>query len=373
MIIKLEGEQTMQVKYRKELDSIPVYVPGKPIDEVKRELGLDKVIKLASNENPFGFSPKVKEAVLEALEEANQYPDGNSTLLKEAIAQKYGILPEMVLPTCGSDEMIDLIAKTFIDKGDEVVMSEITFSRYFATSQMMGAVIRKIPLKNLTYDMEGFKKAVNANTKIVWLCNPNNPTGTIVSEKELLEFLEDVPPTTLVVYDEAYSEFVSHPDYPKNSLKLLKKYKNVLLLKTLSKAYGLAGLRLGYTIGDPELLSAINRIRNPFNVTLLTQAAGIAAIRDEEFLAKVVANNNEGKNYIYEEFDKMGLEYAKTETNHIIFNAKMDSGIVFNELLKRGVIIRPIAGFNPDTWLRVSLGTMEENRIFIKELREILK
>lgn len=373
MIIKLEGELSMQVRYRKELNDIPVYVPGKPIDEVKRELGLERVIKLASNENPFRFSPNVKEAVLKALEEANLYPDGNSTLLKEAIARKYGISPEMVVPTCGSDEMIDLIAKTFIEKGDEVVMSEITFPRYFATSQMMGAIIRKIPLRNLAYDMEGFKKAVNANTKIIWLCNPNNPTGTIFSGKELIELMDTIPSTTLVVYDEAYSEFASHPDYPKNSLKLLDKYKNILLLKTLSKAYGLAGLRLGYTIGDPGLLSAINRIRNPFNVTLLTQAAAVAALGDEEFLTKVVANNEAGKKYIYEEFDKMGLEYARTEANHIIFNAKMDSSIVFNELLKRGVIIRPVAGFSPSTWLRVSLGTMEENKEFIKALKEVLK
>lgn len=362
----------MQVKYRKELDPIPVYVPGKPIDEVKRELGLDKVIKLASNENPFGFSPYVKEAVLKALEEGNLYPDGNSTLLKEVIAQKYGISPEMVLPTCGSDEMIDLIAKTFIDKDDEVVMADITFPRYSATSQMMGAVLRKIPLKNLAYDIESFIKAINENTRVVWLCNPNNPTGTIFSEKELLELMEAVPPTTLVVYDEAYCEFATHPDYPKDSIRFLEKYKNMLLLRTLSKAYGLAGLRLGYTIGDPELITLINKIRNPFNVTLLTQAAAVAAINDEEFLAKVTANNDKGKKYIYEEFDKMGLEYAKTEANHIIFNAKKDSSIVFNDLLNKGVIIRPVVGFNPNTWLRISIGTMEENREFIKALKEVL-
>ena len=363
----------MQVKYRKELDLIPVYIPGKPIDEVKRELGLERVIKLASNENPLGFSPYVKEAVLEAIKESNLYPDGNSTLLKEAISKKYGISPEMILPTCGSDEMLDLIAKTFIEQGDEVVMAEITFSRYFATSQMMGASIKKIPMKNLGYDMDGFKKAITPNTKIVWLCNPNNPTGTFFSEKELAALMESVSPETLVVYDEAYSEFAAHPDYPKNSLKFLEKYKNILILKTLSKAYGLAGFRLGYTIGDPELLSAINKIRNPFNVTLLTQAAAAAAIKDEEFLAKVISNNEEGKLYIYEEFDKMGLEYAKTQANHIIFNAKKDNSTVFNELLKRGVIIRPVVGFNPNTWLRISLGTMEENREFIKELKEVLK
>ncbi|MGE5632798.1 MAG: histidinol-phosphate transaminase [Caulobacteraceae bacterium] len=362
----------MQVNYRRELDAIPVYVPGKPIEDVKRELGLDKVIKLASNENPFGFSPKVRDAVMNALEEANLYPDGNATLLKDTIAGKYGISPDMVLPTCGSDEMVDLIAKTFIDKGDEVIMADITFPRYYITSQMMGADIKKIPLKDLTYDIEGFKKAISPNTKLIWLCNPNNPTGTIFTEAQFLELLETAPPSTIIVYDEAYNEFASHPDYPKDSLKFLKKYKNLLVMRTLSKAYGLAGLRVGYTLGDQELLSAINKIRNPFNVTLLTQAAAIAAIGDDEFLTKVIENNNAGKAYIYEEFDKMDVEYAKTEANHIIFNAKKDSTQVFNELLKKGVIVRPVAGFNPNTWLRVSIGTMEENMEFIKALKEIL-
>lgn len=362
----------MNIRYRKELDGIPVYRPGKPIDDVKRELGLKDVVKLASNENPFGFSPAVKEAVIKALDEINLYPDGNATLLKNTIAQKYGVTADMVLPTAGSDEMLDLIAKSFIDKGDEVIMSDITFPRYFITSQMMGADIKIVPLKYLTYDIEGFKRAVTSNTKIVWLCNPNNPTGTIFSEKELQELLEVIPPTTLVVYDEAYCEFVTDDSYPKDSISYLKKYKNMIIMKTLSKAYGIAGLRIGFTIGDPEIISIINRVRNPFNVTLVTQAAAIAAINDEEFLNTVVANNTEGKNYIYAEFDEMGIEYAKTQANHIIFNAKRDSEEIFQELLKRGVIIRPQGGFNPNTWLRVSIGTMDENKLFIKNLKAII-
>ncbi len=351
---------------------MPVYRPGKPIEDVKRELGLQHVIKLASNENPFGFSPCVKEAVIKSLDEINLYPDGNATLLKDTIAKKYDVMPEMVLPTCGSDEMVDLIAKSFIDKGDEVIMSEVTFPRYFITSQMMGAEIKAIPLKNLTYDIEAFKKAVSPRTKLIWLCNPNNPTGTIFTEKQLQELIEVIPSTTLIVYDEAYCEFVTNESYPKNSIDYIKKHKNMIAMKTLSKAYGLAGLRIGYTIGDPEVLSIINRVRNPFNVTLITQAAAVAAINDDGFLKKVVDNNTEGKNYIYAEFDKMGLEYAKTEANHIIFNSGKDSEEVFNALLQKGVIIRPQNCFNPDTWLRVSIGTMEENKIFIKCLKEVL-
>jgi histidinol-phosphate aminotransferase len=362
----------MAVRYRKELDIISPYVPGKPIDDVKRELGLERVIKLASNENPFGFSSSVREAVMKALDEVNLYPDGNATLLKAKIAEKYGVTPDMVLPTCGSDEMVDLIAKTFIDQGSEVVMAEVTFPRYFSTSMMMGADLKIVPMKNMAYDLEGFKRVITPETRLVWLCNPNNPTGSFFSRSELVDIMEFISPETLVVYDEAYYEFATHPDYPKDSLDFLKKYQNMLVMKTLSKAYGIAGLRIGFTIGDATLLGLINRIRNPFNVTLITQAAAMAAIDDDEFLVKIIENNNKGKHYLYDEFEKMGLEYAKTEANHIAFNARKDAGVIFSDLLKKGVIIRPIGGEKYKTWLRVSIGTMEENQEFIKALKEVL-
>lgn len=359
----------MKVRYRKELDAISPYVPGKPVEDVQRELGLERVIKLASNENPFGFSKRAKEAAIKALENVNLYPDGNATLLKEKLAEKYNVTPEMVLPTCGADEMIDLIAKTFISQGSEVVLAEITFPRYISTSRMMGADLKIVPMQGLAYDLDGFKKAINPNTRLVWLCNPNNPTGSFFSQEELADLLENTPAETLVVYDEAYQEFATHPAYPKNSLEFLEKHKNLLILKTLSKAYGLAGLRIGFTLGDPELLSLINKIRNPFNVTLITQAAAIAALDDEEFLVKVLENNVQAKHYMYEQLDRLGLEYGKTEANHIMFNAKKDGNLIFDELLKKGVIVRPVKG----SWLRVSLGTMEENKEFIKALEEVLK
>lgn len=362
----------MAVKYRKELDSISPYVPGKPIDDVKRELGLDRVIKLASNENPLGFSSAVRKAVIKALDEVNLYPDGNATVLKAKIAEKYGVTPEMVLPTCGSDEMVDLIAKTFIDQGSQVVLAEVTFPRYFSTSQMMGADLRIVPMKNMAYDLEGFKQAITAQTRLVWLCNPNNPTGSFFTRDGLIDLLEHISPETLVVYDEAYYEFADHPDYPKDSIELMKRYKNMLVMKTLSKAYGIAGMRTGFTIGDPVLLELINRIRNPFNVTLLSQVAAIAALADDDFLVKIIENNNQGKYYLYDAFAELGLEYVKTEANHIAFNAGKDGALVFQELLKRGVIIRPIGGEKYRTWLRVSIGTMEENREFIRALQEVL-
>ncbi len=362
----------MAVRYRKELDAISPYVPGKPIDDVKRELGLERVIKLASNENPFGFSSSVRAAVMKALDDVNLYPDGNATLLKEKIAATYGVTPDMVLPTCGSDEMVDLIAKTFIDAGSEVVMAEVTFPRYFSTSKMMGADLKIVPMKAMGYDLEGFKKVITPETRLVWLCNPNNPTGSFFARDELVDLMDFVSPDTLVVYDEAYYEFATHPEYPKDSLDFLKKYKNMLVMKTLSKAYGIAGLRIGFTIGDSTLLGLINRIRNPFNVTLITQAAAMAAIDDDEFLIKIIENNTEGKHYLYGEFERMGLEFVKTEANHIAFKAGQDAVQVFNDLLKKGVIIRPIGGEKYKNWLRVSIGTMEENREFVKALGEVL-
>lgn len=362
----------MTVKYRRELDSISEYVPGKPIDAVKRELGLERVIKLASNENPFGFPASVRDAVMKVLDEVNLYPDGNATLLKEKIAEKYGVIPQMVLPTCGSDEMVDLIAKTFIDPGSEVVMAEVTFPRYLSTSQMMGADLKIVPMKDMAYDLEGFKRAITPQTRLVWLCNPNNPTGSFFTREELTQILEFISPDTLVVYDEAYYEFATHPEYPKDSLDFVKKHRNMLVMKTLSKAYGIAGLRIGFTIGDLSLLGLINKIRNPFNVTLITQAAAMAALDDDEFLVKIIEGNNQGKLYLYEAFETMGLEYVKTEANHIAFNAGKDGKVVFQDLLQKGVIIRPIGGAKYTNWLRVSIGKMEENKEFIRALREVL-
>ncbi len=358
----------MRVRYRKELDLISPYVPGKPVEDVQRELGLQEVVKLASNENPYGFSPKAREAILRAVDNINRYPDGNATLLKEKVAAKYRLRPEMVLPTSGADEMLDLIAKTFIDQGSEVVLAEVTFPRYLSTSQMMGAKIKVVPMRGLAYDLAGFKRAITPETRLVWLCNPNNPTGSYFSRADLEDLLAAISPETLVVYDEAYQEFATAPDFPHNSLEYLREYENLLVLKTLSKAHGLAGLRVGFALGAPGLLDLINRIRNPFNVTYLTQMAALAAIDDDEFVARAVEQNTASKHYLYAQFDQMGIEYGKTEANHIMFNAGKDGQEVFNQLLRRGIIIRPARG----TWLRVSLGTPEENAQFIAALKEVL-
>ncbi len=358
----------MSISFREEIKNLQPYKPGKPIEDVKREYGLNKVIKLASNENPLGCSPKVKDAIISTLNELAIYPDGNATDLKEMLASTLGVDVTEILPSSGSDEMIDMIAKTYINKDDEIIMADITFPRYIQTTEMMGGTPIIVPLKNFTFDLKGILSKITSKTKIIWICNPNNPTGTMVTEKEFVNFLSKVPSNILVISDEAYREYVTRDDYPHNTIELLKKYPNLLIMRTFSKAYGLAGTRVAYTVGNKEILENINKVRGPFNVNILAQSAAMTAIKDTEFLQKSYDVNLEGKNYLYSEFDKLGLYYPPSETNHIFVNAGKNGQEVFIEMQKRGVIIRPMAG----DFIRVSIGTMEENKLFIEKLKEVL-
>lgn len=356
------------IRFRDEIKDLKAYKPGKPIEDVKREYGLTEVIKLASNENPMGTSPRVISKLKEAIDNLAIYPDGNATLLKEALAEKLQLKPTQVLPSSGSDEMVDMISKTFISSGDEVIMADITFPRYITTAIMMGGIPVVVPLKNWTYDLDGMLEKINNKTKLIWLCNPNNPTGTIFSEDTLLNFLKQVPKDIVVIYDEAYREYVTSPDYPKETIKLLDNYPNLIIMRTFSKMYGLAALRVGYTMASEEIINNINKIRGPFNVNMLAQIAAIEALKDEEFVENCYNINKEGKKYLYKEFDNMDLEYAPSETNHIFVNVEKDSEEIFVELQKRGMIIRPITG----TWIRVTIGTMDQNKLFINLLKEVL-
>lgn len=358
----------MSISFREELKDLYPYKPGRPIDDVKREYGLTDVIKLASNENPLGCSPKAVEAIKNVVDQLSLYPDGNSTLLKEALAKKLSLNTNQILLSSGLDEVLDIIAKTFINKGDEVIMSDITFPRYMATTKMMGGVPVVVPLKDWTYDLDGMIENITSKTKLIWLCNPNNPTGTMFTEKDLIAFLDKVPENVVVVYDEAYNEFVTRDDYPKDSISLIDKYPNILVLRTFSKIYGLAALRVGYTMANEEIIYNMNKIRGAFNVNSLAQVAALAALDDQEFVNESYRVNKEGKEYLYEEFNKMNLEYAPSETNHIFVNVERDANEVFVELQKKGVIIRP----NIKTWIRVSIGTMEQNKTFVRTLKELL-
>lgn len=355
-------------KCRKEILEVEPYKPGRPIADVQKEYNLKEVIKLASNENPLGCSPKVMEKIKNSLDSLAIYPDGSCLDLKEAISKKYGVPTSKIAVSSGSDEIIDIISKIFVEKDDEVIMSDITFVRYNDTTKLMGGKPVIVPLKNWKYDLDGMLAAITDKTKLIWLCNPNNPTGTIFTESELIAFLKKVPTDIVVVYDEAYAEYADSEDYPKNSVNLLSKHSNLIVLKTFSKAYGLAAFRIGYSFASEEIIDYINRARGPFNVNSLAQLAAIEALNDADFIDKVHKLNIDGKNYIYDEFRKLGVEYVETQANHIFFRVDRDASDIFVEMQKLGVVIRPIF----ENYLRVSIGTKYENEKFIEALKKVL-
>lgn len=358
------------MKPKAHIVNLPVYQPGKPIEEVKKEYGLDEVIKLASNENPYGCSPKAKEAILAELNEASVYPDGAAAELSSELADFLGINSDQIIFGCGSDEVIALIARAFLQPGDETIMADQTFSVYKSNADIEGAVSIEVPLVDGTHDLNGMLAAVNDRTKIVWVCNPNNPTGTIVSESELVKFLDAVPSHVMVVLDEAYYEFVTDAAYP-DSIKLMQKYPNLVVLRTFSKIYGLASLRIGYGLGEPEVVKLINQVREPFNTSRLAQAAAKAALQDQEFVANCRRLNAEGIAYLQQEFDRLGLSYFPAHGNFILVNVQRPGQEVFQSLLRQGVIVRPGFSRYPNC-IRVSVGTPEQNRTFIGFLEKAL-
>lgn len=357
----------MALPFRDVIENISPYVPGKPISDVQRELGLSNVIKLASNENPFGCSPKVKQAIAEGLSEINLYPDGNATLLRESLARHYGLDPEQFVFGAGSNEIISFIAQLFLNPGDESIYPMPSFVWYNTAVRAVGAVPVKIPLRDYTTDLDAIKSSITEKTKIIWICNPNNPTGTIITDKQQEEFLDSVPRNVVVVLDEAYYEYAKGEGFPE-SVPLLNKYPNIIVLRTFSKAYGLAALRVGYGITSPEIVSYLNRIRPPFNVNTLAQKAAVAALEDQSFVSYAVSETKKGRLTLYEAFEKLGLKYIKSYTNFIWVETSYQSGEIFQKLLKKGVIIRPFM----DNWIRITVGTEEENRALIKSLEEIL-
>ncbi|WXJ83782.1 Histidinol-phosphate aminotransferase [Moorella thermoacetica] len=359
-------------KCREAILSIKPYVPGKPIEEVQRELGVKDVIKLASNENPLGPSPDAVQALQEASDRIFLYPDGNCYYLKEALAAKLGVKQENLIIGNGTDEILKMLAETYINPGDEIVVADPTFSEYEFAAQVMGGRAIKVPTRNFRHDLAAMAAAITPRTRLVFVCNPNNPTGTIVGQAALDGFLKQVPPSVVVVLDEAYSDYVTAEHYP-NSLAYVRAGRaNVIILRTFSKIYGLAGLRVGYGVAVPEIIRDLNRVREPFNVNLLAQVAAVAALKDEAHVGKSREVNSEGKDYLYSQFESLGLKYVPTEANFIFVDIQRDSREVFRQLLQKGVIVRTGDIFGYDTFLRVTIGTRRQNETFIRALREIL-
>lgn len=356
---------------RESIKDLSPYIPGKQVEEVVKEFGVGKVIKLASNENPFGPSPKALEAVSKNALSSSVYPDQHHILLREEIAKKYGISKGSIIVGNGSDEIMLIAAETFLSAGEEILISRNTFSMYEFAGKIMDGRVKYVDLKDHTYDLDGFLAAIGSSTKMIFLCNPNNPTGTIFTKKQLEKFLNDVPERVIVVLDEAYGDYCDSPDYPKG-FDLVKGGNNLIVLRTFSKIYGLAGLRIGYGVANEQVIKYMNMAKMPFNVNRLGQAAAAAALNDDDFKNMCIENNKIGKEYLYRELDGLGLKYLKTQANFIFIEFNKSADKIFLDLLKQGVIVRPLASFGFSNAIRVTVGTPDQNKIFINALKKAL-
>jgi len=329
-------------------------------------------IKLASNENPFGPSPKALEAISKAAPRLHVYPDQKSIELREALAKKLKLSEDNIIIGNGSDEIMQLASATFLRPGEEVIIPAHTFSLYETFTHLFDGRPVIVDLKDNEQELEAMAQAITPKTKMIFLCNPHNPTGTMISKAKLEAFLSRVPKNVLVIIDEAYVEFVDSKDFP-DTLPLVKERENILVLRTFSKYYGLAGLRIGYGIASPELIKYMFRVKPPFNVNRLAQAGALAALEDDLFLEKTYKNNIEQRNFLYQELDKLGLEYEKTQSNFIFMEVKQSADEIFLQMLKAGIIIRPLTSFGLPYAIRVSIGTREQNERFIQALTQLLK
>lgn len=352
--------------------SIKPYVPGKPIEEVERELGIKGIVKLASNENPLGPSPRAARAMEEEIRGVNRYPDGGGFFLRKEISRKFDWPLEGIILGSGSVEIIELLCRAFLQDRTDIVASEGAFIMYKLASQQMNANFIQIPMKDYGHDLPAMADALTPNTPLVFIANPNNPTGTYVNKQEMEDFIDRVPDDIIIVVDEAYFEFIEEKDFP-DSLEYLKAGKNIVTLRTFSKIYGLAGLRIGYGFARPEVFDVLNRIRSPFNTSSMAQAAAKAALEDDAFAEQVRVLTTTERAYLEKELDVMGVEYVPSVANFILVDVRRNGKEVFQELLQKGVIVRPVAGYGLPRHLRISIGTHEENVRFIEAFKEVYK
>ena len=356
--------------------AIAPYTAGKPVSDVVRELGLDpsKVVKLASNENPLGLGEKAKSAIVQAAADLGRYPDANGFTLKAKLAARHGVKPEQITLGNGSNDVLELAAKALLTQGTNAVFSQYAFAVYPLATQGCGAQSKVVPAVNYTHDLDGFLKAIDEQTRVVFIANPNNPTGTFLSKEKLLDFLARVPQHVLVVLDEAYNEFLK-PQDQYDSTQWVEKFPTLMVSRSFSKAYGLAGLRVGYSVSSVEVADLMNRVRQPFNVNSLALAAAEAAIDDTEFLQKTYDVNLNGLEQIENGLKALGLQFVPSYGNFVLFKAgdSDDAGMkVFDALQRLGVIVRPVNGYGLPQWLRVSIGLPHENEAFLEALPKAL-
>ena len=356
------------------IETLPVYEPGKPIEEVARELGFDdisEIIKVASNENELGPSPKAMKAMAAATTEMHRYPDGGCFYLKEKLAAKLGVKPQNLLFGSGSNELIEFLGHVYLGAGTNLVMSEGAFVVYRLVAMLFNSKVIAAPMKKFAHDLDAMLAAVTPETRMVIICNPNNPTGTIVTPAKIKAFLKKLPANVLAVFDEAYFEFMSDKTKPDLIKEIQKGRENVVVLRTFSKAYGLAGLRIGYAVAHEKLIGLLNRVRQPFNVNAMALAAAFAALDDDKHLEKTRKTNFQGLELFMDGFRKLGLDYVPSYANFIL--VKTGNGRqVFGELQKKKVIVRPMDGYGLPEWIRITVGTPVQNRAVLKALKEIL-
>jgi histidinol-phosphate aminotransferase len=357
----------MALQVHPDIRSLSPYVPGKPIDELQRELGLTRVIKLASNENPLGPSPRALAALSGAQDMLHRYPDGGGYQLRQTIADRWKVGREQVILGNGSDEILGLLARTFLTPGDEAIMADHTFVIYKMEVTAVHGKPVVVPLVDWTYDLESMVCAVTPRTRLLFLCNPNNPTGTMVSAEAVDRLMAKVPEDVIVVFDEAYFEYVRNSKFP-DAMAYVKQGRNAIVLRTFSKIYGLAGLRIGYGISTTEIIDFLNRVRPPFNANSLAQRAALAALGDDEHVAKSRAVNTAGMEQMEQGLRALGVIPIPSETNFLYFDAKRDGRLVFEALLRAGIIVRHIDG----TMLRVTIGQPDENAAFLQAFRKVL-
>lgn len=359
---------------RPELEQYQEYRPGLSIEEIERRYGFKEVVKLASNENFLGSSPAALAAYKKAAQKIYRYPESQSIDLRRTISDRYKIGIENVIVGNGSDEIIELLAKAFLSRGDQVLLSETTFTEYKISANLMGAEVKTVPMKTMKYDLQGMLDNIDSNTKIIFIANPNNPTGTYCTKSEIKNFLANLPEHVLPVIDEAYNEYArTQGDYP-SVMRDFFPGRPVVVLRTFSKAYGLAGLRVGYGVGPEDIIKLLDKIRPPFNVSVPSQSAAIAALGDEAFIRKSVKENEKGRIFLAQELEKMGLDVIPSVANFILFGiAPLRGRSIFERLLQKGIIIRALDEYGLPCHLRVTVGSMSENKKFLKVLKEVLE
>jgi len=361
------------LKVNEGIESLPVYEPGKPIEEVAREIGIDEeeISKLASNENPLGPSPSAIAAMVASAAKMHLYPDGGAYFLKHAIAKKFNLSCEEILVTNGSNEAIELLAHVFLNRNTELITGDKAFVIYKYVGILARATVKISPMPAFKYDLENIAALITPATCLIFIANPNNPTGTMVSNAEIASFMAKVPDEVLVCFDEAYAELLEDNKQP-SAVSYVKSRKNVVVLRTFSKTYGLAGLRIGYIIGSQRVISLLNKVRQPFNVNAMALAAAEAALNDENFVIKTRRLVEDGLKYLENSFKRLNLEYVPSSANFILVKVG-DGRRVFEKMLRKGIIVRPMDGYGLPEYIRVTVGKTEENRKFVELLTDVLK